>query len=464
LPEPDFTSDPLYTVEPREVVENFHGDYVAPNDISLASMEITTLWRNRVLQGTSETCLYYYEGEVGSDCVFDDWRNHPPTETRFTNGVQKATYSLWEFDLNDMPMRYANNITGYGPTDEGCWVEGGLGPWSYSCSDEFWVTATNGGSINYVYEVVAGIYPHELGGPFECTWTFWPKSTNYATITVGGHPASTDGYAYFALQEGIPYNLTPRDSSLNYYAYEPPWFHKYQAPSSQYFVSSGVLEPDYDYGYGRIKTGPNGFGYDANKLEIAITNNAGTQWMGTPSTNRFGEIRILSEVGFQVPVIINFNNGWSWHQDAAVELDVFDPLQNTNRVYPFGRKGFTPNAPSANGNDDPDPQIADTTLDIGRYIYTADSPGLVMSDTFFSLWHKGTIFSLRFAARTWPTWNGSMVSPIVGWHMTLTVKLTSDQGVRPATAKVINSGTSVGPGATKTPMTVQEAWGYYNQP
>jgi hypothetical protein len=462
LPEPNFSSA-VYTFEPRNVYENYVASYEVPNDSGVSGAEYPISWADSARQGTAEPCADYYQAVTSSDCTYYDWTANPPVFSRYTNGVVEYTRSLWPIGLPFWRMEYADNITGYGPAWSDCtYPHPGLGSWSYAYSDEYWITPTEGDGINYVYQISPTVWPHANGAPYDdcCNLYYWPATTNVDTTTVGGARINADGSAYVAVQNGVPLNVTIRDSSLNWYQY---WLDvsKYQVSYDPFLNSINPIEPDYNF-FSRNKTGPNGWGYDAYKLEYIITNHSGTQLTGIPFTNSFGDIGILLEVKFQVPPLPNFNTGWKWQQDVYFETAFYDPLKDTNQVFHVGRKGWTPNAPSANGNDGPDPSIADATPDFGGYISTADAPSIVFSKGRYSTLHTGSIISLRLAARTWPTWNDAVMSNLAKWHMTLTVRITSAQNASTTTAKVLNY--SIGTGATMTPMTLQEARQYYNQP
>jgi len=449
LPEPNFN----LTIDTEIGDIHYVSDYSWDADCSDPyRITVTTSWADRVRKGTVETWEYH----LGGTTVFlEDWRQDPPMVYEFTNNVQ-----AWSGELSGEfapgSYMYYSNVSGYGDACDPCpkW-------WSYSGSSKFWLTPTNHDGIQYVYALSPVINSFIEPSPTNCE-SLGPQQTNYATITVGGYPVNTDGTAYLSLENWHTYDVTPRDSSLNDYQYGL-YYDKYQAPYDPYLFSSGLVDPDFPTP-GLLKYGANGVGYNSSRL-LQITNIAGTQFAGIAATNSAGDIGILADIVFQVPNITNFNTGWVWHQDVHAQYDLYDPIKDTNQVFHIGRQGWTPNAPSANGNDDYFiAGSADTTIDSGRYIYCADSPGIPLghAPSTYGALHTGSIISLRFAARTWPTWNGAVMSNLAKWHMTLTVKVTSALGASSVRAKVLNA--TIGTGATMTPMTLQEARQYYNQP
>lgn len=467
LPYPNF-ANPNVSFELRNIDANYIGDYHYLNPFGIVSETWTSSWGNNVSKGTLDWCFYWTCGGC-YDCDHYDWAAN--THTHVTDGQTTGFGEAGDHSFLLRPERA--NVMGYGSGDPDNYYctwhydDYLLDSWTFTHSSQYWMTPNNQDGINYVYQLTPTFTRYVSGHPYDCNLTFESATTGLGTVTIGGVAVNVNGNRYLAKQNLVPGDVTPAASGLNWYRYGLTAI-KYQAPqpaSGPFFAYWGALEPDYDYGFGRIKTGPPGYGYQANLLELIIQK-AGTQFMGTPATGANNTVGILSVVSFKVPAITDFNTGWNWNQDVASQIDVFHPLMYTpSRVVTLNRKSWTPTAPSAPGNDSANiAGTADTMPDFSRFIQSADSPGIQLNHPAYQAMRKDTIISQRFRARTWPSWNGSMMTGWYGWHQTLTLKKTSELGVTPVTAKVITSGTSVGSGAGNSTMTLQEAWNYYNQP
>lgn len=292
---------------------------------------------------------------------------------------------------------------------------------------------------------------------------YFQPATSTGIAKINGNPVDASGDYYIAASEGVPIKVTPTASALNWYRYSLT-VHRTSvslSPTSPGYgwISTGAIEPDYNV-YGVIKFSPIGQGYDADLLQLIMAE-VGTQINGVPTVGPDGVIRMLSFAWAAVPTSPQFNTGWTWDQDIANITYVYDPAISTSKVYKLngGKLSFTLGAPPKKGNDTP--VHPDTSPDVSRLIYSADAPGFDPNSPILNGLHKNSIASWRFAARTWANWNGGIMTPVIPWHAVVTFRITSELGA-PRTVTILNS--QFGPNATLTPMTLQEAQTFYNQP